>query len=110
VPLLAGPAFIPAVPIFRVAGLAVFGMSLGSVMTPQWVARGYFLRNTVLAMCVGGLSVAGNYLFIPRYGMRSCAWVMMASYTIHFIANIVFALWIERRTRVDPVLKPLRPQ
>jgi len=60
---------------------------------------------SVFAALVG---VAGNYLLIPRYGMAACAWVMVASYTIHFVANAVFAFWIERRARVVPVLEPLR--
>jgi O-antigen/teichoic acid export membrane protein len=107
VPLLAGRAFTPAVPVFRVAGFSIFGMSLASVMTPQWVARGYFLRNTGLSAFAGAVGVVGNYVFIPRYGMRACAWVMMASYTIHFIGNIVFALWIERHARLEPDLAPL---
>ena len=96
VPLLAGRAFVPAVPVFRVAGLSIFGMALAAVMTPQWVARGYFVRNSMLAFVAAAVGVAGNYALIPRYGMIAAAWVMVASYTIHFAGNVAFAVWIGR--------------
>jgi hypothetical protein len=52
---------------------------------------------TEVAVCAALVGVAGNYLLIPRYGMAAAAWVMVASYTIHFIINSGFAVWIERR-------------
>lgn len=96
IPLLAGHAFEPAVPIFRIVALSIFGMGVSAVMAPQWVARGYFLRVAALAVVAAAVGVAGNYLFIPRYGMVAGAWVMVTSYTIHFAGNAGFALWIER--------------
>jgi len=108
VPLLAGRAFLPAVPLFRVVALSIFGMGLMAVMAPQWVARGYFLRVALIAVFAAVVGVVGNYMLIPRYGMTACAWVMVASYTIHFIANAAFAMWIERRAAVVPMLEPLR--
>jgi O-antigen/teichoic acid export membrane protein len=97
VPLLAGRAFAPAVPLFRVVALSIFGMGLAAVMAPQWVARGYFVRVALLYMVAALIGVAGNYLLIPRYGMAAAAWVMVASYSIHFAGNAAFAVWIERR-------------
>jgi antigen flippase len=108
IPLLAGRAFLPAVPVFRVVALSIFGMGLMAVMAPQWVARGYFLRIALISVFAALVGVTGNYLLIPRYGMAACAWVMVASYTIHFVANVVFAVWIERRARVVPLLAPFR--
>jgi O-antigen/teichoic acid export membrane protein len=108
VPLIAGRAFAPAVPVFRIMTLSTFGMSLNTVMTPQWIARGFFLRATALALSAAAVGVAGNVLLIPRYGMAAAAWMMVASYTIHFVGHAVFALWIERRARLEPALEPLR--
>lgn len=102
VPLLAGGAFAPAVPLCRILVPSIFGMSLATVMVPQWVGRGYFLRATALSLAAGAASAAGNYLFIPRYGMYACAWVMVASYSVHLIANLAFASWIERRRQPAP--------
>src|SRR4051794_34178104 len=108
VPLIAGRAFAPAVPVFRTMTLSIFGMALTTVMTPQWIARGYFLRATMLALSAAAVGVVGNYVLIPRYGMAAAAWMMVASYTIHFAGNGAFALWIERRARLEPALEPLR--
>ena len=94
----------PAVPVFRIAGLSIFGMSMASVMAPQWIARGYFLRNAAMALFACAMSVAGNYVFIPRYGMMACAWMMVGSYSIHLIGNVVFLVWIERRARLQRFL------
>jgi len=108
VPLLAGRAFEPAVPVFRIMTLSIFGMALSAVMAPQWIARGYFLRVTMLAITAAAVGIAGNYLLIPRYGMAAGAWVMVASYMIHVAGNVAFAIWIERRARLEPALEPLR--
>ena len=97
VPLLAGRAFLPAVPIFRVVALSIFGMGLATVMAPQWVARGYFLRLASIAGFAALVGAVGNWVLVPRYGMVACAWVMVASYTIQFIGNGAFGLWIELR-------------
>lgn len=108
VSLLAGRAFNPAVPIFRVASLSIFGMGLNAVMAPQWIARGWFLRVTFLSLAAAAIGIVGNYLLIPLYGMAAAAWVMAASYSVHFAGNVVFAFWIDRRARPVPLLAPLR--
>jgi len=58
VPLIAGRAFAPAVPVFRIMTLSTFGMALTTVMTPQWIARGFFLRATALALTAAAVCVA----------------------------------------------------
>jgi O-antigen/teichoic acid export membrane protein len=99
VPLLAGRGFEPAVSLFRILTLSVFGMSLGAVMAPQWVARGYFLQVTLLVMVPAAIAVAGNILLIPKYGMVAAAWMMVISYSIHMLGNLAFVWWIEARAR-----------
>ena len=96
IPLLAGRSFEPAVPIFRILALSIFGNALGLVMAPQWVARGYLLRVAALSLLPAALSVAGNYALIPVYGMRATAWMMVAAYTVHMLGNLAFIWWIER--------------
>ncbi|HVR41176.1 MAG TPA: hypothetical protein VMU84_18930 [Thermoanaerobaculia bacterium] len=108
VPLLAGRNFAAAIPVFRVIAFSIFGIGMSTVMAPQWVARGYFLRIAAIALSIGAISVIANARLIPRYGMIACAWVMVACYALHFVANAAFALWIERRARVEPLLEPLR--
>jgi len=99
VPLLAGRGFAPSVPLFRVTSLSIFGAGLGTVMTPQWVARGYFLRVTALSLGTGALSIVANFVLIPRYGMLASAWVTVISYTVIMLANLVFIWWLQTRPR-----------
>jgi O-antigen/teichoic acid export membrane protein len=99
VPLLAGSGFQPAVGLFRILTLSVFGISLGVVMAPQWVARGYFLQATVLVMVPAIVAVAGNILLIPKYGMVAAAWMVVVCYCIHMLGNLAFVWWIEARAR-----------
>jgi len=99
VPLLAGRGFAPSIPLFRILTLSVFGMSLGAVMVPQWVGRGFFLRATALSLGTGLLSIIANLLVVPRYGMYACAWVTVISYSVHMFGNMAFLWWIESRAR-----------
>src|SRR5206468_11963051 len=78
VPLIAGRAFAPAVPVFRTMTLSISGLALTTVMTPQWIARGYLLRATMLALSAAAVGVVGPYLLIPRYGLAAAAWMMVA--------------------------------
>jgi O-antigen/teichoic acid export membrane protein len=99
IPLLAGRGFAPSVPLFRVMTLSIFGAGMAAVMTPQWVARGYFLRVTALSLGAGALSIAANFALIPRYGMLACAWVTVISYTVILLANLAFIGWLQTRPR-----------
>jgi O-antigen/teichoic acid export membrane protein len=102
IPLLAGRSFTPAVPLFQILALSIFGMSLATVMTPQWVGRGYLLRIGVLSLTIAVIGLVGNVIFVPRYGMTACAWVMVGSYSLHLLAQSGFALWIDRRVPWRP--------
>jgi O-antigen/teichoic acid export membrane protein len=99
VPLLAGARFAAAIPLFRILLLSVFGASLMPVITPQWVARGFFLRAAALSVGAGVLGVIGNLLLIPRYGMVAAAWVTVVAYAVTMLGNLVFIWWIETRAR-----------
>ena len=108
-PLLAGQSFAPAVPLFQILSLSVFGMSLATVMVPQWVGRGYLLRASVLSLTIAAIGLAGNLFFVPRYGMLACAWVTVVCYSLHLVGGAGFAWWIERRAqRPAAALAPLR--
>jgi O-antigen/teichoic acid export membrane protein len=104
VALLAGPEFAPAVPIVRILSLSVVSAALGTVMAPQWVTRGFFLRASMMSLAAAAVGATGNWIFIPRYGMYACAWAMVASYGVHLAGNAALASWIERRVARMPSL------
>jgi enterobacterial common antigen flippase len=97
--LLAGPAFAPAVPVFRIIALSTFGSAVSYVMSPQWVARGYLVRVSMLMLVPAALGLAANVALVPRFGMYAAAWMMTGTYMVHMTGNLAFAWWIERRAR-----------
>ncbi len=71
---LLGARFLPAVSVFRILLLTLIGMTLSTLMASQWIARGLFLQVGVVSVILGTLTVAGNYLVVPRYGIHGAAW------------------------------------
>ena len=99
VPLIFGREFAPAVPILRILLLTIPGMALSAVMGSQWIARGLFLQAAAITLFTGGLTVAGNYMFVPRFGMNGAAWVTVGTWLVSIFGNGVMALWVQSRWR-----------
>ena len=99
VPLLAGRAFTPAVPIFRILALSTFATALAPVMSAQWVGRGYLFSVALLMLLPALLGLGVNVMLIPRYGMRAAAWTTTAAYAVHLAGSLWLAWRVERRTR-----------
>ncbi|MDQ2891393.1 MAG: oligosaccharide flippase family protein [Gemmatimonadota bacterium] len=97
--LIAGTAFLPAVPLVRILLVSLVGMSMSLVMASQWVGRGLFRQMAALAIGIAVLSLVLDFSLIPRYGMYGALVSTLAVYTVAFIANGALALWVERRTR-----------
>src|SRR5206468_2284531 len=85
--LLAGQAFLPAVPLFRILLLGLVGMTLSAVMGSQWVGRGLFLQASLMTFAVGVLNVGANYSLMPLYGTVGAAWVSVCIYMIAVVGN-----------------------
>ena len=97
VPLIFGADFAPAVPILRILLLTIPGIALSAVMASQWIARGLFLQAAAITLFTGALTVAGNYVFVPRYGMDGAAWVTVGTWLISIFGNGGMALWVQSR-------------
>ena len=95
--ILAGPAFLPTVGIFRTLLLGVVGMSMSVVMVTQWISRGFFLRSALLATSGGVATVVANWLVVPRYGAQGAAWVLVAICFVSMLVNLAMIVWVERR-------------
>jgi O-antigen/teichoic acid export membrane protein len=106
--ILAGPAFLPAVSVFRTLLLGTVGMSLSLVMACQWISRGFFLRVAMLSLAGGLITVGANWLIIPRYGMQGAAWVMVAMCGVSMLVNGSMIVWVERRWRRLQAVTPTR--
>jgi O-antigen/teichoic acid export membrane protein len=109
--LLAGEAFLPAVPLFRVIALSLIGAAMSAVMASQWVGRGLLWQVSALTLGVGVLSLACDFILIPRYGARGAVVSTLVTYGLSVIGNGVMAAVIawRLRGRRDPVQEAAGP-
>lgn len=98
-PVLLGPSFAPAVPLFQVLALSAFGPTLSRVMAPQWVARGLFAWMAILTIVLGGLHALAVFLWVPTYGATGAAWALVLANTASAILHGVLALRCELEHR-----------
>jgi antigen flippase len=98
VPLVAGAAFGPSVPLFRMLLPTVLGISLSLLMTPQWISRGLLRVNTALTIVTSVVVVGASFWAIPLFGLDGAVWVRLGVYAVWVpLAQIVFWLWCNRQ-------------
>ncbi len=97
--IIAGKSFAPSVPLFRLMLLAVPGLSLSFLMSPQWICRGYFWQAGTLTLFVAICNAVGNWLLVPRYGTVGAAASFIGIYVFSIFANGGMFLFCERRWR-----------
>jgi O-antigen/teichoic acid export membrane protein len=95
--LLAGDAFLPSVPLFRLIAPSLIGAAMSSVMASQWVGRGLLWQVSALTLAVGATSVACDFLFIPRLGARGAVISTMVTYGLSIVGNGILAATIAWR-------------
>ncbi len=99
IPLLAGPAFAPAVEPFRWMLLGLAGTTVSALMAPQWIGRGYFWQAATVTFAIGCANLAGNLWLIPPYGMEGAVAVFVATYLFTLLVNLGMAWHCEARDR-----------
>jgi O-antigen/teichoic acid export membrane protein len=103
IPLIAGPEFAPAVPLFQILLIALFGATLSAVMASQWIGRGWLWQAAFVTLSIGLLSLAADFVLIPQYGMYGALVSTLLTYTISVVGNGAVVLWVERRwNRLQP--------
>jgi O-antigen/teichoic acid export membrane protein len=99
--IVAGAAFLPSVPLFRIMLPALIGMTFSSVMASQWIGRGLFGLAAGISLATGALNVVATFLVVPQYGAVGAAWVMVGIYGLSVLGNGIMAAWVERRTTTN---------
>jgi len=97
VALVAGPAFAPAVPLFRMMLPATIGGTFSAMMASQWIGRGFFWQAAVVSLIVGVISVALDLALIPGRGMYGAVVSTLVTYALSAAVNGAMAIWIDRR-------------
>lgn len=85
--LLAGEAFRPAVEPFQWMLLGLIGMIFSTVMSPQWIGRGYFWQAAGLSFFVGLINLAANFWLIPKHGMQGAVYAFLGTYAFSMSVN-----------------------
>ena len=99
IPLLAGPAFAPAVEPFRWMLVGLAGTTFSALMAPQWIGRGYFWQAATVTFAIGCVNLAGNLWLIPSHGMDGAVAVFVATYLVTLAVNLAMAWHCEARDK-----------
>jgi len=99
IPLLAGKAFIPAVPIFRWLLIAVWAGTISAIMMPQWISRGLFVAISVVNIVAVAINLITSFALIRTMGIRGVIIATIASYATTAIASAVLAIRCELEYR-----------
>lgn len=102
IPLIAGPGFEEAVPVFRVLLIGVIGQTFAVVLAPQWIGRGLFWQISALTVVTGTLNLAATLYTVPRFGMYGAAWTFVATYVLSVFVNGGVAAYWEMAARRRP--------
>lgn len=100
-----GPHFLPTVPVVRVMAVSI---ALMYVYTPYSQALIIYGKQGVLFVCqaiAALVSVFGNLLVIPRFGMNGAAWMTIAT---HGTLLLLLAVLTPRRAPVPSPGKQYR--
>ena len=99
VPLVLGGQFLPSVSMFQCLILALFGISLTTMMSGQWIGRGKFGVMSLLTIALGVINLVGNLLSVPRFGVYGAIWTAVITYALAAVAQIWMILKCEAQMK-----------
>lgn len=96
-PIVAGNDFKNSINVFKWQLITMVAMSFCTMLSAQWISRGFFWQISLIALIIGSLNLLANKFLIPRYGMIGAAWAGLASFIVAFIINCIFYFYISRK-------------
>ncbi len=103
--IYAGRDFISSVNVFRILLIAVWFLSLSSLLAPYYIKAGAFTIASVSAVFLGTLSVTLNFLLVPRYLSKGAAFATSLTCLTGFGITYLF-LWYLSRRNPSIIFKP----
>lgn len=98
VTLVAGQHFEATIELFRWQLLALLGMTFSAVMAPQWIARGYFWRASLLTLGVGMVGLGATAVLVPIYGAQGAVWSSLGASVLSVAANLKMMTFCDARS------------
>mgnify|MGYP004002079841 CR=1 FL=1 len=94
IPIIAGNSFKPSIILFKYQIFTVLGLSISTMMAPQWISRGYFTAISSLAIISGLLNVGLNYFLIQKIGVLGAVYsTLFISFTSLGINGIMYIIF-----------------
>ena len=88
---VAGIQYTPAVPVFQLSLFGLLGLTFSSVMSSQWIGRGYFVLMSILSVAVAVIHLTASLLLVPRFGMYGAVYANLITHTLSILGNGIFA-------------------
>jgi len=95
--LFFGQAYEKSGPLLQILLCSTLGAASASLLTSQWIGRGYFTLVAVIAIITGVANIAANLLVIPDHGMYGSAWILLGTSIVALCCNLGMVLHCERR-------------
>jgi O-antigen/teichoic acid export membrane protein len=96
---LAGEEFSGAIIIFQLLLFTIIVNTLNTIMSVQWIGRGWFLLNSMITLTKGGLNIGLNALLIPKYGVMGAVYATIGVVTLSLFINIAMIIYCELDVR-----------
>lgn len=104
VSLLASDAFLPAVEAFVVLLPGVLLLGTASILANDLAGRGKPLVNSILSAVALVVNLLLNVWWIPLWGITGAAWASTASYSLHFVMEVLVYCRVTGNTVIDVVV------
>jgi O-antigen/teichoic acid export membrane protein len=98
-----GEAYLPSVQPFQWLMLCLLGMTFSTLMTPQWIGRGYFKLAAGVTFGVGLVGLAANFMLIPDYGIDGAIAALVVTQIIAVLVNIGMVRHCSRKATGGPL-------
>ncbi|MEE9352091.1 MAG: oligosaccharide flippase family protein [Thiotrichaceae bacterium] len=97
--VLAGEEFRGAIIIFQLLLITIVVNTITTVMSVQWIGRGWFLLNSGITLFKGVMNIGLNALLIPKYGILGAVYATIAVITFSLCINIAMFIYCELDAR-----------
>ena len=99
IPLVVGPKYIPAIPLFQLSLFGIVGLTCAAIMASQWIGRGYFWQMSAISIVVTLIHLTAMWWLVRRHGMYGAVYANLITSGVAIVGNAIFALFCEMKFR-----------
>ncbi len=103
---LAGEEFRQAIPVFQLLLMTIVVNTFTTVMSVQWIGRGWFLLNSTITLIKGTMNIGLNAVLIPEFGIFGAVYATIGVVSFSLLVNILMFIYFELDARRHNKLSP----